>query len=117
MERVLEIKKGIKNLIPAICFLNIFDGILTFVGVKSGYCVEVNPIIRQFIDSASLVLLFKIAIPTILFWLVFKMIDKGVLSFPKTLILMFRGTLGVYIFIAINHIFVLGQLWYYNNIF
>ncbi|MGL6107600.1 DUF5658 family protein [Romboutsia sp.] len=66
-----EVIKGEKNyiLMPLI-FLNLFDGIATYIGLNLGVYIELNKMLNWIYKSNSFVFIFvKIILPTLIFLL------------------------------------------------
>lgn len=115
MENVAIVKRGIKSKIPLIIVLNVLDGILTYLGITYGYASEINPITKLFIADINMVFMVKMLLPTLLFALIYTIIDDKKMYFPNFMNKIFTTALIVYVFITLNHVFVLTQYFNYLN--
>lgn len=96
-----------------ITFLNAVDGILTYISLYYNYATEENPLVDLFIHDFGLMMLFKIFIPTALIFIAIVAIyGKGI---KKPLFVNSVVTMGlmVYMFILLNHFYVLSRWAHY----
>lgn len=94
-----------------IMILNFIDGILTYLGIYFGYAYEKNALIVDIMSNLYGVLFIKLLLPTLLLFMVYKIISQNQIStFIKILII---AALVAYMFIFLNHIYVLIQFFIY----
>jgi Domain of unknown function (DUF5658) len=108
VKRIAE-RLNLRSQIILIALLNIADGILTYISVSEGYAVEKNPIVQAFIENPGMVLLWKILLPSLLLAMSYLLITRTDVGKEKWIRWMISGTLAVYVFLFINHLFVLTQ--------
>lgn len=96
--------KGLKMLI----FLNIFDGIVTYIGLKDGFYVELNKMLNNiFAYSEVLFIVVKIFIPTIVLYLLLINLAPKISKITKLFI--YLGN-WVYSILCIYHIILITKL-------
>lgn len=83
MEKIEKIKTNVTNTVEKfkkkiylIMFMNIIDGLATYVGVTYYGTTEMNKIMVNVVDNIRNLLIFKIFIPTILLSIVLIVINK-----------------------------------------
>ena len=89
--------------------LNIFDGLITYIGLEFGFYQEMNVLVNNIYNySSNLFLLIKVIIPTaILILLVLNIKD----NLSKITLFIYTANI-VYVFIGSYHILLLIQLMY-----
>lgn len=89
-------------------FLNLFDGIVTYIGLELGFYVELNNLLNIiYKTSQNLFIFIKIIIPTIILITLCKISIKNISSITKMFILIANIT---YIMIFIYHIILITIL-------
>ena len=90
--------------------LNIFDGLITYIGLEFGFYQEMNVIVNNIYNySSNLFLLIKVIIPTAILILLALNIKDNLSKITKLFIYMANI---VYVFIGSYHILLLIQLMY-----
>lgn len=93
-----------------ILILNYIDGILTYIGIKYQYAIEMNPVTNLFIGNMWYMILLKLMLPTVLIMLaLWRIKQTGVSNIRLSTIVVNIG-LWLYVFITLNHVYVLIQL-------
>lgn len=111
-----SLKTNIQLKLMAIIGLNMLDGLLTYIGIEQGYSVEVNPITKIFIGDFTSMMLLKIVWPTLLIMLAFVTMERLDIKKPGFVKSCVNGAFGVYLFISLNHIYVLYQFFQYMRL-
>ena len=88
--------------------LNIFDGLITYIGLEFGFYQEMNVLVNN-IYSSNLFLLIKVIIPTAILILLVLNIKDNLSKITKLFI--YTANI-VYVFIGSYHILLLIQLMY-----
>ena len=109
-----------KTISPFICLkllfvLNIFDAIMTFIGVKNCIVEEGNPLMINCVDNLWSLLLIKIGLISLIIILIYKLIKKYN-NYSEKLVtnVCLLGT-SVYVIITIMH-FSWAGIYLLNNI-
>lgn len=85
-------------------FLNISDGLFTYVGLDLGYISEANPIMKYFwLISPSVFILVKIFIPT---FFIFVIYFSEKMMFWTSIELALKLVNLLYFYILITHLFI-----------
>jgi hypothetical protein len=117
MEIIQKIKdtssSSVASKLLFIVLLNVLDGILTYISITQGYAVELNPIVIQFVDSLTWVLIFKISIPSALILLSVLFLKKSKLTKPLLINAIVNFALFIYIFVLMNHIYINIRFFHY----
>lgn len=101
MENLVERSNRHDGLILLI-FLNAFDGIATYVGLRLGFYIELNKFLDLVYEySSSMFIIVKIIIPTLILLILMEKIKVKISKFTKTLICL---TNIIYIGIFIYHV-------------
>lgn len=101
MEQIAS-KFSWKYLLLSIIFLNIFDGIATFIGLKYGFYIELNVFLSAvYKESPILFLIIKIILPTILILTLVKYLNETLSKFTKVIMIVVNA---IYICICIYHV-------------
>lgn len=91
-----------------IIFLNFTDMILTYIGVTTGYCIEVNKLMLPIIDNLVTFPLVKVLLPVcLLTFIYFRMLDATFEQIKKSYKLL--NALIVY-YVVVNVINICGLL-------
>ena len=99
---------NVNNLI-ILLFLNLFDGIVTYIGLKLEFYREMNLLVNSIYNySSNLFLLIKIIIPTVIIILLSLNIKDNNLSKITKLFIYIANI--VYVFICVYHIILLIEL-------
>lgn len=89
-------------------FLNLFDGIVTYIGLKLEFYREMNLLVNSIYNySSNLFLLIKLIIPTIILTLLSLNIKHNLSKLTKLFIYIANI---VYVFICVYHIILLIEL-------
>lgn len=92
----------------SLLFLNMFDGIITYIGLKLEFYMEMNIMLSNIYNyNPSLFLLVKVIIPTIVLYTLFLKLKYKISNITKTFIYLANI---VYILLCIYHIFLLITL-------
>ena len=95
--------------------LNIFDGLITYIGLEFGFYQEMNVLVNNIYNySSNLFLLIKVIIPTAILILLVLNIKDNLSKITKLFI--YTANI-VYVFIGSYHILLLIQLMYSNIIY
>lgn len=106
--KVESIEEEGYNCLKVLIFLNIFDGIVTYIGLKIGFYVELNKILNNiFAYSEFLFIVVKTFIPTIVLYLLLINISPKTSKITKLFI--YLGN-GVYSILFIYHIILITKL-------
>ena len=98
---------NVNNLI-ILLFLNLFDGIVTYIGLEFGFYIEMNSLVNSVYNySSNLFLLIKLIIPTIILTLLSLNIKHNLSKLTKLFIYIANI---VYVFISVYHIILLIEL-------
>jgi len=98
---------NVNNLI-ILLFLNLFDGIVTYIGLKLEFYREMNLLVNSIYNySSNLFLLIKIIIPTVIIILLSLNIKDNLSKITKLFIYIANI---VYVFICVYHIILLIEL-------
>jgi len=98
---------NVNNLI-ILLFLNLFDGIVTYIGLELGFYIEMNLLVNSVYNySSNLFLLIKIIIPTVIIILLSLNIKDNLSKITKLFIYIANI---VYVFICVYHIILLIEL-------
>ena len=88
--------------------LNLFDGIITYIGLKLEFYIETNVMLSNIYNyNTSLFLLVKVIIPTIILYTLFLKLKYKISNITKTFIYLANM---VYTLLCIYHIFLLIKL-------
>ena len=92
----------------ALLILNMFDGIITYIGLKLEFYMEMNVMLSNIYNyNPSLFLLVKVIIPTIVLYTLFLKLKYKISNITKLFI--YIGNI-LYILLCIYHIVLLTQL-------
>ena len=92
----------------SLILLNLFDGIITYIGLKFEFYIEMNAILNNTYNyNSSLFLLIKIIIPTIVLGILFSKLKCKISNLTK--IFIYTANI-IYILLDLYHIFLLLQL-------
>ncbi|MDP4095098.1 MAG: DUF5658 family protein [Bacillota bacterium] len=95
-----------------IIILNAIDGILTYIGVSSGYAVELNRIMIGVVSDFWKLVLVKILTPTVLLILIAYLMNKFSYKKMKLASAFINICFGAYIVVMFIHMVCLGMLFY-----
>lgn len=88
--------------------LNMIDGLITYIGLKSEFYIEMNPILSNIYNyNPSLFLLVKIIIPTIVLTVLFLNLKSPISKITKIFIYISNI---VYLLLDIYHVVLLFKL-------
>ncbi len=96
-----------------ITILNALDGILTYISLYYNYATEENPLVDLFIHDFGLMMLFKIFVPTAFIAIAIVAIYGKGIKKPVFVNSLVTVGLMVYVFILLNHFYVLGRWAHY----
>ncbi|MGL5348089.1 MAG: DUF5658 family protein, partial [Peptostreptococcaceae bacterium] len=89
-------------------FLNLFDGIMTYIGLKMGFYIELNKILRSlYINNQLLFITIKIIIPTIILIILSRSLKPTISNITKSFIIIGNG---IYSVIFIYHIILITSI-------
>ena len=92
----------------SLILLNLFDGIITYIGLKLEFYMEMNVMLNNLYNyNSSLFLLVKVIIPTIVLGILFFKLKDKISNLTK--IFIYTANI-VYILLDIYHISLLIQL-------
>lgn len=98
----LQKRCSIYNGFLILIFLNIFDGIATYIGLKNGFYIEENIILDYIYQYSSIMfIVIKIVLPTIILSILMVIVGEKVSNLIKGM-LYFSNT--IYLFLFIYHI-------------
>lgn len=102
----IDIKRVEKyNNLKVLIFLNLFDGVVTYIGLRSGFYIELNNMLNSIYSYNHIwFVVVKIIIPTLILTFLSKRISKNISSITKTFILIGNG---VYSILFIYHIILI----------
>ncbi len=86
-----------------IAVANLLDGVLTYAGVAGNYIIELNRLMTGVVTNIYLLLVVKIAIPTLLLFLIAYSLNKYGYSKMKVAVLFINICFGVYALIVLIH--------------
>jgi len=99
------------RLLKLLIFLNIFDGVATYVCIKIGFIKELNPIMADIIEGWLSTLIFKITLPTILIlWLINHLQKQNMTKFKVAKFLIVFTSI-IYGGVSLLHIFNILIYW------
>ena len=94
----------LKRSLIYICFLNILDMILTYIGISSGYAIEINPFMLSFISDLPTLIVLKVLIPICLsLYLYIRQKNSSLENFKQKRIAI-RICLIFYVLVNLNHL-------------
>jgi hypothetical protein len=96
-------KITIKHL-KLLILLNAFDGIATYMGVLAGYIEEWNPLMQGIVSNFCLLILVKIAIPTLILTAIIALISSGRYLPGEITKKLIKGSLLAYTTVLLIHI-------------
>ena len=109
-----NIKKGatkmLKKAIIILAVSNILDGILTYIGVKSGYMEEANPLMIEFVENPFFVIIVKIIGVPLILYILFKKIKKHKIQSKLNVTLPFFVATTFYLFVMFLHFSILFRV-------
>lgn len=96
------------NSLKLLIFLNLFDGIVTYIGLHFGFYVELNKMLNMIFNiSKTIFILIKIIIPTIVLIVLLMNISTSISKLTKMVI--YFGN-SVYSILCIYHIVLIIKL-------
>lgn len=106
--KVEAIKNEKNNSLRILIFLNLFDGILTYIGLRLGFYTELNKMLNAIYSYNHILFVFvKIIIPTIVLMFLLNKLSKNISVITKTFIIIGNG---VYSMLFIYHIILISTL-------
>jgi hypothetical protein len=96
-----------------IVLLNALDGILTYISIIQGYAIELNPLVVQFVDNLTWILIFKIFIPSAMILSSVLFLKKSKLTKPLLINNIVNFALFIYSFVLMNHIYINIRFFHY----
>lgn len=98
----LQNKYSIYSGFLLLIFLNIFDGIATYIGLKNGFYIEKNIMLNYIYQSSNIIfVLIKIILPTIIMCVLMAMVGDKITKVIKGML--YIGN-AVYAVLCIYHI-------------
>ena len=101
MEEILKKSKSYYGMV-SIVFLNAFDGMATFIGLRYGFYIELNKFLSVIYKlSPVLFLIVKVILPTILIMVLIDKMDEKISKITRLII--FISNI-VYVCICVYHV-------------
>ena len=100
----------LKKAIIILAVSNILDGILTYIGVKSGYMEEANPLMIEFVENPLFVIIVKIIGVPLILYILFEKIKKHKIQSKLNVTLPFFVATTFYLFVMFLHFSILFRV-------
>jgi hypothetical protein len=103
-------KRRIINKIWILVVLNALDSFFTYIGIRGGYAVELNPLVIPYVENPFFMIGIKVILVSLLFSAIVLLIKKGKpfgRIFSNTFI---NVALTAYVLVTLNHIWILWKL-------
>ena len=102
--------KSLTNKVYILIILNALDSFFTYIGVKAGYAEELNPIVLPFVQNHFFMVGIKVVVITVLLSFVIYFIKNSTKYRMGLVSIMINFSFYVYVFIILNHLWVLWQM-------